>query len=134
MSTNIKPVGEQFQVKRYKIQYPISAYTFPREIQIHQVRFDDRYMSVELSDGRVLSIPLEWIPTVRNASAEERGKYEISRDRTMIIWDPDKCAINDEIRVADYMGPSADANRAAEGSRVRHETTRVSRRRRARSL
>lgn len=26
------------------------------------------------------------------------------RNRTMIIWDPDKCAINDEIRISDYLG------------------------------
>jgi hypothetical protein len=23
----------------------------------------------------------------------------------MIIWDPAKCAINDEIRITDYLGP-----------------------------
>jgi hypothetical protein len=56
MSTKLEQVEEQFQVERYKIQYPISAYTFPREARIHQVRFDDKYMymHVELSDGRAL--------------------------------------------------------------------------------
>ena len=105
MAISTEQVEEQFEVKRYKIQYPISAYTFPREARIHQVRFDDEYMHVTLTDGRVLSIPLWWIPTLHNAAPEEREKYEISRDRTMIIWDPDKCAINDEIRIADYLGP-----------------------------
>ena len=33
-----------------------------------------------------------------NAPPEEREKYEISQDRRMIIWDPDKCSINDEVR------------------------------------
>jgi hypothetical protein len=23
----------------------------------------------------------------------------------MIIWDPEKCAINDEVRLVDYLGP-----------------------------
>jgi hypothetical protein len=90
-------------VKRYKIQYPVSAYTFPRETRVHLVRFDDKYIHIELTDGRALAVPLWWIPTVQNASPEEREKYEISRDRSMIIWDPDNCAINDEIRLADYM-------------------------------
>ena len=123
MSTNVKQVEEQFQVKQYKIQYPISAYTFPREVRIHQVRFDDKYMYVELTDGRVLSVPLWWIPTVHNALPEERGQYEISRDRTMIIWDPDKCAINDEVRIADYLGPNNSADHATEErTRERRQT------------
>jgi hypothetical protein len=91
-------------VKRYKIQYPISDYTFPKEALIHQVHFDEEYMHVELTDGRRLSVPLWWIPTLYHAPAEERMKGEISRDRTTIIWDPDTCAINDEIRIADYLG------------------------------
>jgi hypothetical protein len=111
MTTNAKQVEEQFQVKRYEVQYPISAYTFPREARIHRVRFDDEYMHVELSDGRVLSVPLWWIPTVYNTLPEEREKFEINRDRTMIIWDPDKCAINDEVRIADYLGSYTDAGR-----------------------
>ena len=108
MAIKAEQVEEQFQVKRYKVQYPISAYTFPREARIHQVRFDDEYMHIELTDGRVLSLPLWWIPTLYDASPEEREKYEINRDRTMIIWDPDKCAINDEVRIADYLGPCSE--------------------------
>ena len=69
------------------------------------MRFDDEYLHVELTDGRMLSIPLWWIPTLYNAARDEREKYEINRSRTMVIWDPDKCAINDELRIADYLGP-----------------------------
>ncbi len=61
-------------------------------------------MHVDLTDGRKLSIPLWWIPTLHNASPEDREKYEISQSRTMIIWDPEKSGINDEIRIADYLG------------------------------
>lgn len=98
-------------MKRYKVQYPISAYTFPREARIHEVRFDDEYMHVELTDGRKLAVPLWWIPTLYNASAEEREKYELNQSRTIIIWDPARCAINDEVRVADYLGPGDDSLR-----------------------
>lgn len=105
MTTRVERVEEEFEVKRYKVQYPISAYTFPREARIHQVRFDDEYMHIELTDGRMLSVPLWWIPTLYNARSEEREKYEISRSRTMLIWDPDKCAINDEVCITDYLGP-----------------------------
>ncbi len=89
----------------YEIPYPASAYTFPCEALIHRVRFEAEYIHLELTDGRMLAVPLSWIPSVYHAAPEEREKYQISRDRTMLIWDPDKCAINDELRLADYLGP-----------------------------
>jgi hypothetical protein len=90
-------------LKLYDVAYPASAYTFPREALLHRVRFDKDYMHLELTDGRIISVPLWWIPTLHNAAPEDREKYEISQDRKMIIWDPDKCSINDEIRVDDYL-------------------------------
>jgi len=102
-------MDEKIQVKRYKVRHSIDEYTFPKEPYIHDVRFDEKHMHVELTDGRVLSIPLWWIPTVHNASVEDRKKFEINQSRTMIIWDPDKCGINDEISIADYLGPTRGA-------------------------
>lgn len=97
---------EDVSVKRYKVQYPVSAYNFPTEARIHTVLLDEQYLHLELTDGRRLSVPLWWIPTLHNASPEEREKYRISRDRTMLIWDPEVCSINDELRVLDYLGPA----------------------------
>ena len=68
-------------------------------------RFDHEYLHVGLKDGRQLSIPLRWIPTLAAASPEEREKYEINRSRTMLVWDPAECAINDELAIADYLTP-----------------------------
>jgi len=62
-------------------------------------------MHVELTDQRIISIPLWWIPTVHNASVEDRNKFEINQNRTMLIWDPEKCGINDEVSIASYLGP-----------------------------
>lgn len=92
-------------VKRYAIAYPAYEYTFPRDALIHDVRFDDTHIHLDLTDGRILSIPLWWIPTVHNATTEDRLKFEINRSRTMIIWDPDKGGINDELRLEDYLTP-----------------------------
>lgn len=89
--------------KWYPILYPANAYTFPREALIHHVRFDEIYIHLELTDGRILSIPLWWLPTLHNARPEDRECYEISRDRKMVLWDPDKGVINDEIRIDDYL-------------------------------
>ena len=104
MNIEVEQTEEQIEVKRYDIQYPVSAYTFPREAHIHQVHFDDRYIHLELTDERILSVPLQWIPTLYNAIPEEREKYEISQDRTVVIWNPDHCEINDELRIIDYLG------------------------------
>jgi hypothetical protein len=97
--------GEQTEqtTKWYDIPYPASAYTFPQAALVHHVRFDDDYIHLELMDGRILSVPLWWLPTLYNASPEDRERYEISRDRKMVIWDPDRGAINDEIRIDDYL-------------------------------
>jgi hypothetical protein len=103
MSSKVEAVEEQPTVKRYKIAYPASEYTFPQEALIHTVRIDDSYLHVDLTDGRILSIPLWWIPTVYNAPPDEQMKFEINRSRTMIIWDPDKGSINDELRIRDYL-------------------------------
>jgi hypothetical protein len=90
-------------VKRYAIQHPVSAYTFPKQARIERLRFDRDYLHVDLEDGRILSIPLSWIPTLEDASPQDREKYEINRDRTLVVWNPEKCGINDELRLADYL-------------------------------
>lgn len=105
MSTKVEQNKKQ-EIKQYSVQYPISAYTFPADARIHQVRIDDDYIHIELTDERIISIPIWWVPTVYNAKSEDREKYEINQSRTMIIWDPEKSGINDEIRVADYLGTS----------------------------
>jgi len=118
-------------VKRYKIQYPVSAYTFPREARIHRVQFDDKHIHIELTDGRALAVPLWWIPTVQNASPKERAKYEISRARTMIIWDPDKCAINDELRLSDYLESTSSTGKMVAKRKTEYRAKPIARKRSA---
>jgi hypothetical protein len=89
--------------KWYDIPYPATAYTFPQEALIHNVVISNEYLQFELTDGRLLAIPLWWLPSVNNAPLEERQKFTISRNRKLVIWDPDECAINDEVRIDDYL-------------------------------
>lgn len=105
MVTGTKQSNNKMKVKRYKIQYSVDKYTFPKEAYIHAVRFDKKYMHVELADERILSIPLIWIPTLHNVAEEDRRKFKISESRKMIIWDPDESGINDEVNILDYLGP-----------------------------
>lgn len=91
------------QGKRYPIRYGVKEYTFPSDDTIADVRLDDQYLHVHLADGRILCIPLAWIPPLRDASPEERLKFHISEDRTLIIWDPDESEVNEILRISDYL-------------------------------
>lgn len=42
------------------------------------VRFDENSLWVELSDGRVIAVPLAWFPRLLHATSEQREKVEIS--------------------------------------------------------
>ena len=49
------------------------------------VRFDENSLWVELSDGRVIAVPLAWFPRLLHATPAQRAKVEIS---TMgLHWD-----------------------------------------------
>lgn len=122
MVTGTKQTGEKIKVKRYKIQHSIDEYTFPKEAYIHNVTFDEKYMHVELIDERIISIPLMWIPTLYNASDENRRKFEINQNRTMIIWDPEKSGINDEINIVDYLRPARSDEIESSPAYIPHET------------
>jgi hypothetical protein len=43
-------------------------------------------MSVRLTDGRVISVPLKWYPRLANAKASERRTWEISGAGAAIHW------------------------------------------------
>jgi hypothetical protein len=44
-----------------------------------ELRFDDCTMWIELSDGRMPSVPLTWFPRLLNATPEQRAAYDIGQ-------------------------------------------------------
>ena len=50
------------------------------------VEFDDEMMHVGLADGRIISTPLAWFPSLRDANAGERANYEIGPGGLGIHW------------------------------------------------
>lgn len=42
------------------------------------VRFDDDSMWANLSDGRVIAVPLAWLPRLLHATSEQRQQVEFS--------------------------------------------------------
>ena len=69
------------------------------------VRFDDDSMWVELSDGRVLGVPLAWFPRLLRATAEQRGGCRLSSRG--LHWE----ALDEDISVAGLLAGRGDASR-----------------------
>lgn len=51
------------------------------------VEFSDSKMIVFLEDGREVSIPLEWFPRLRNATANQLKKWRFIGNGEGIHWD-----------------------------------------------
>ena len=63
------------------------------------VSFDDAAMHASLLDGRTLSVPLIWFPTLIAASPEQRARYEIAGGGISLHW-PD---LDEDLSVAGLM-------------------------------
>jgi hypothetical protein len=48
---------------------------------VRDVRFTDDAISVDLLDGRTITVPLAWYPRLLNGTPEQRGKLENCRGR-----------------------------------------------------
>ena len=51
-----------------------------------QVRVSDEALTVELDDGRTLSVPLGWYPRLWHGSSEERSRWRLIADGRGIHW------------------------------------------------
>jgi len=53
-------------------------------------------MHVQLSDGREIIVPLEWFPSLRNATDEQRNKWRLIGKGVGIHWED----LDEDISVA----------------------------------
>jgi len=65
------------------------------------VKFSDEAMTVSLTDGRILSIPLAWYPRLSEATGKQLEKYEISPSGYGIHW-PD---LDEDLSVLGFLLP-----------------------------
>jgi len=49
--------------------------------------FDDIKLYLILDDGRELSVPLNWFPSLRHATPEQRNKWRFIGDGERMHWD-----------------------------------------------
>ena len=72
------------------------------------VRFDEHTMWVDLSDGRILGVPLAWFPRLLNASPEARARVEISR--IGLHWED----LDEDISIAGLLAGRGDLTKQSE--------------------
>ena len=68
------------------------------------VRFDDNSMWVDLSDGRVIAVPLAWFPRLLHASAQQRELVEFSSQGH---WEE----IDEDVSIAGLLAGFGDQSR-----------------------
>ena len=59
----------------------------PTSVLATDVRFTGDAMQVSLSDGREISVPLEWFTRLRNATPEQWSKWRFIARGMGIHWD-----------------------------------------------
>jgi len=50
------------------------------------VRVDDENLTVDLTDGRTIIVPLTWFPRLLRATPEERANWMITGDGFALRW------------------------------------------------
>ena len=56
------------------------------DLRVMSVSIDDVRLTVELMDGRAISVPLAWYPRLANASQAEREHWELAGGGYGIHW------------------------------------------------
>ena len=70
------------------------------------VRFDDSSLWVDLSDGRVIAVPLAWFPRLLHATPQQREQVEFSPQG--LHWNE----LDEDISVAGLLAGVGDLTRS----------------------
>ena len=70
--------------------------------QAREVVVSDDELSVQLADGRKISVPLVWFPRLLHATAEQRQNFELLGDGEGIHWP----GIDEDLSVAGLLRTS----------------------------
>ena len=81
-------------------------------IRAHSVSVTDDCLQVDLSDGRILSVPLAWFPRLQHGNAKERGTWRLIGGGEGIHW-PD---LDEDISIAGLVAghPSGESAKSLE--------------------
>lgn len=93
-----------------------------QDARAQSVRVDDHALTVELTDGRTVIVPLVWFPRLWHGSKQERNRWEIIGDGGYIHW-PE---LDEDLTVAGLLagrqsGESAESLKRWLGERKRRK-------------
>jgi len=54
--------------------------------RVTEVSFTDEALTVQLRDGRAISVPLAWYPSLLRGTAEQRSKWQVCAGGYGIHW------------------------------------------------
>jgi hypothetical protein len=75
-----------------------SALEYPRAVDLS---FDDEMLVVRLEDGRELRVPVEWYPSLRDATDEQRQRWEFIGGGIGVHW-PD---LDEDLSIRGMLAP-----------------------------
>jgi hypothetical protein len=64
-----------------------------------QARVNDDTLSVDLSDGRTISVPIAWFPRLSHGTSEERSRWQLTGNGRGIHWP----ALDEDISVENLL-------------------------------
>lgn len=91
----------------------MSTLVTERDVFAQSVQFTDDSMTVNLDDGRSLSVPLAWYPRLLHGTKQERERYQLIGDGEGIHW-PD---LDEDISVEGLLAGRRSAESDASLSR-----------------
>jgi len=77
-------------------------------VSANRVHFDKDTMTVDLTDGRTLSVPLAWFPRLLRATPAQRAQVELSR--VGLHWEQ----LDEDISIAGLLTGRGDLTKPAE--------------------
>jgi hypothetical protein len=57
-----------------------------RQARAQALSISDEALTVDLADGRTITVPLAWYPRLLHATQNERGNWRFTGDREGINW------------------------------------------------
>jgi hypothetical protein len=82
-----------------------------------KVSFDEHTMTVDLTDGRTLRVPLAWFPRLLSATPAQRAQVELSR--LGLHWDQ----LDEDISIAGLLAGRGDVSKRADLSASKSQAT-----------
>ena len=75
--------------------------------RVRNVHFTEETISVDLMDGRTITVPLVWYPRLLNATTEQRSRWEVCGGGFGIHWEEIDEDLNTEGLLRGIPAPSS---------------------------